>query len=112
MISAGILGAILAIAGLLSAPWQVLLVFLVLVLGLTQWYLMQFQRKISDGESFQELPPPPAPSQPFSKDTSLDCKTLSYRGAKYAPSATDSSALGKSSIIGKYRGAIWRSFQR
>jgi hypothetical protein len=110
---------ILLIVGLMSAPWQLLLLILVAGILASKWLIRQSQLQdvledIEGLESSQPIADIEAPAaspmeQPSPPPQCSDANTLSYRGANYAsgsptaPSANQS----KSVLSGKYRGGHW-----
>lgn len=103
----GLAALTLITAGLLSAPWYVLLLLVGLIFLVTQ-LLMPRQTELA----LQSLAPPVTPanrkgpaSVPRDHTTAGDEAHLSYRGANYSPTGqpSASSAIAKP-IVGKYRG--------
>jgi UPF0716 family protein affecting phage T7 exclusion len=123
--------AILLMVGLMSAPWQVLLLILALGVWLSKWLIRrsQLQEALEDLEGLETSPV--EPSQPVANvemplssvaAAPIDAATLSYRGASYSPpqsqAASDNNddnqdgvqqkdAASESLRSGKYRGGIW-----
>jgi hypothetical protein len=107
----GIVAALLLIMGLISAPWQVLLLLLVVGLG-GIWWLMEQNRSRSlpqeaEGVSpsnYSEALDEPSPPQP------MQGQPLTYRGTIYKPkSDSEPEVAGKEGeISGKYRGSVWK----
>jgi membrane protein implicated in regulation of membrane protease activity len=112
--SAVVIGVVIALVSLFEAPWQILLLFLLLVLAFTEW-LLAANRKPNEALSQNSTPQAEKPSiEPTAtvQDVSEASKTLLYRGAPYkAPNTPTQESLGKE-VSGKYRGGIWRSFTR
>jgi hypothetical protein len=113
-IALGIL-AILMMVGLIEAPWQVLLLILVLTTVLCQWLIRRshLQSVLKDLEGNSESKTA-ANSATFHTDeadrqqsTPSDKSQLSYRGASYKPPSAD--RAHSLEIVGKYRGGLWRS---
>jgi hypothetical protein len=104
----------LSLIGLFTLPWQVLLLFLLGVWGVTQWLLVQNQKPIearSEENSTTAVPPEvTSTSIPVAQSGA----SLFYRGASYAR-ATPATPVPRdatvTTVTGKYRGAIWRSWQ-
>jgi membrane protein implicated in regulation of membrane protease activity len=106
-------GVVLALVSLLSAPWQILLFFLVAVFLLTNRLLAENQKqdefvpKENESTSVNE-------SATHSEATTLQDvaeaeKMLTYRGACYKPPTVPTDGLANREVSGKYRGGTWRS---
>lgn len=121
---------ILLMVALVSAPWQVLLLILVLGAAISQWLIRRnhLQGVLEDLEDSDALRSPtsdanPSNPQAVSFESSATHSAehhknhkdsfLFYRGASYKPSSslweTDTTNI---EITGKYRGGLWRSFIR
>lgn len=110
-IFAVILAAFALLVGLLSAPWQILL--LLLLLGLLNIRRVMRQSHLSAADAFQaqsmvqptdSLTPTPSPPP-----------ELTYRGASYQlcdlSTSIDATDASHAEVSGKYRGNIWKSSQ-
>ncbi|WP_416676242.1 DUF4278 domain-containing protein [Egbenema bharatensis] len=116
-IALGIL-AILMMVGLIEAPWQVLLLILVLTAVLCQWLIRRnhLQAVLKDLEGNGDSPSTTDSDwfqadeavQRHSTPTGKDKSQLSYRGASYQAPSADRSTHSLE-IVGKYRGGLWRS---
>lgn len=110
-----VIGVVIALVSLFEAPWQILLLFLLLVLAFTEWVLAanRNQSEASPSNSASDAESPSSVESGITvQDASEASKTLLYRGAPYkAPNSLTQESSGKE-ISGKYRGGIWRSFTR
>ncbi|HEY9620784.1 MAG TPA: DUF4278 domain-containing protein [Crinalium sp.] len=100
------------VVGLLLAPWQILLLLLILGLAGIEW-LKNLQpsrsshpiKPPSDGD--QTVTAQPSPSTLQKTQQKIRDTVLVYRGASYKqPSVIDETELVE--ISGKYRGQIWK----
>ena len=121
--------AILLIVGLVEAPWQLLLLLLVLATVVSQWLIRRShlqsvlnelensdsatapQSPLSSSQVGRSLPPPDG----FPSSQSSDSPFL-YRGASYTPpqffhrlSDTQDVSFPVLEVSGKYRGSFWKS---
>jgi membrane protein implicated in regulation of membrane protease activity len=108
---------ILLMVGLMSAPWQVLLLILVLGVWLSKWLIRrsQLQEVLEDLDGLSHSQTATNGQMPLSSEPapSIDTTTLSYRGASYMPPTNQASENNsesyaeKDAVSGKYRGGIW-----
>lgn len=107
-----IVAALALVAGLLSAPWQILLLLLLAGLFGLRWLSAQSDRLSididrqlaqEDTDSFRAVPSPPAFSAPE--------QALVYRGSRYKLQEEGIEATQSLEVSGKYRGGLWRSIQ-
>ena len=112
-----IIGVIsLSLIGLFISSWQVLLLFLLGVWGVTQWLLVQNQKPIKAGseENSMTAVPSEAASTAITGAVAQSGASLFYRGASYArstPAKPEPRDATVTTVTGKYRGAIWRSWK-
>lgn len=105
----GIVAVLLLIMGLISAPWQVLL--LLLVIGLVViWWLMEQNRSRSLPQEAEGVSPSNYSEAPVESSDPQPMQPLTYRGTIYKPkSDSELEVSGKGGeISGKYRGSVWK----
>jgi membrane protein implicated in regulation of membrane protease activity len=109
-----VVGVVLALVSLISAPWQILLLFLVAVLLLTNRLLAESQKQgeftSKQDESTSADKSTTSPEATTLQDVAEAEKMLTYRGACYKPPTVPLDGLTNREVSGKYRGGIWRSF--
>lgn len=112
----GITVALWLVFELFAAPWQVLLLLLVVGLGVIWWLLEQNRSRSMPQEAEEtspssslgnalDLPVKPSSSQP------IQDQPLTYRGTIYKPqssSTADAQTNEEVEISGKYRGNVWK----
>lgn len=102
---AGFIGVVGLIAGLVSAPWQILLLFLLVIWAVSQRLLKGNQ----NSDPSETVPPGVTVSSLPAPSLSSEIPSLHYRGAVYE-SGVASTTLNSGSgvgLSGKYRGCTW-----